>query len=138
VPSRGMSATFEAMARLVTDPGSPIEFTRAERECGTAKSVTVMWSIGTPFDYGEVFYRVNGGPEVRFDDPADLLQSSKLFSCLKFGDKVEFSLRSTFTHHRLATLTVSTADDPATSMDMYGVLNRRRIRMDRWLSAPTW
>ena len=138
MPSRGMSATIEVMARLVTDPGSPIEFTRAERECGTAKSVTVMWSTRVPFDYGEVFYRVNGGPEVRFDDPADLLQSSKLFSCLKFGDRVEFSLRSTFTHHQLATLTVSTADDPATSMDMYGVLNRRRIRMDRWLSAPTW
>jgi hypothetical protein len=123
---------------IVTDPGSPIEFTHAERECGIAKSITVMWSTGVPFDYGEVFYRVNGAPEVRFDDPADNSQSSKLFSCLKFGDKVEFSLRSTFTHHQLATLTVSTADDPTTSMDMYGVLNRRRIRMDGWLSAPTW
>jgi hypothetical protein len=123
---------------IVTDPGSPIEFTRAERECGTAKTVTLMWSTGVPLDYGEVFYRVNGGPEVRFDDPTDLLQSSKVFSCLKFRDKIEFSLRSSFTHHELATLTVSTADDPATSIDMYGVLNRRRIRMDRWLSAPTW
>jgi hypothetical protein len=124
--------------RIVTDPGSPIEFTRAERECGAAKSVAVMWSTGIPLDYGEVFYRANGGPEIRFDDPADLLQCSKVFSSLKFGDKVEFSLRSSSTHHELFKLTVSTADDPATSMDMYGVLNRRRIRMDRWLSAPTW
>ena len=34
--------------------------------------------------------------ENRFDDPSDLLESSKVFTSLKFGDRVEFSLRSSF------------------------------------------
>ena len=53
--------------------------------------------------------------ENRFDDPSDLLESSKVFTSLKFGDRVEFSLRSSFTHVELMTLTVGTCDEIALS-----------------------
>ena len=127
-----------APPRIVTSPMSPIEFSGADRESGISKSVTVMWNTGIPFDYGEVFYRVNNGSENRFDDPSDLLESSKVFTSLKFGDRVEFSLRSSFTHVELVTLTVGTCDELASSPYVYKALSRQRMRMDGWLRARTW